>query len=169
MIPPPSQLLYSGQNTRQILSALDCDLCSLDYGLETRSIRHSYGRDVVSTRCPASPSQVTAWTLHVEASPYRPPHVLGILVRIRLRQAHHASDSAPQGPGSARAATTVTLAADFSADTSAPGSACGWGGGIFKSAEADSAAFSAAASICHVGHWSGTSSCCIASLCPVPD
>ena len=67
---------------------------------------------------------------------------------------YHTPDSVPQARRSMRTAATVTFTADSSPDVSAP-----------------ARAFSAAASICHVGclnlSWSGPGSGRAASLCPI--
>ena len=85
--------------------------------------------------------------------PARPPHVTGILVRSRWssRPIVHWAQS--------RLLPIYRLMLPLR-----PGR---WAG-ISGSAEANPAAFPAAASVCRVGHWSSTGSCRAISICPVP-
>ena len=92
------------------------------------------------------------WDSHSESAP------------TLLRQAHRAPDWR-----SARAAATVTFAANVSADIAAPAQAALEWADISGSAEAVPASFPAAVSVCRVSQWSDTGSCRVASLCPVPD
>ena len=142
---PPSRPLCGGQNTGQILSALDCDLCSLDRGLETRSVRHSYGRDAVSSthstvsvlftgivltrtlslsgHCVdpsclgllVSPYRLARFTIQASATTRNRDSHLDSTPTL-LRQAHRSPDTAPPVRGSARTAATVTFAANVSAN-----------------------------------------------------